>query len=182
MKRELENIIKGCLKKDRKSQFLFFEMFSPWAYTICRRYVYDSNKAKEVLQDAFLRIFSKLDAYDSSKGELKSWMARILINCSLTTTKKEAFNDSFMSLSNMTKEPISEDVFFQFTADDIMKFLHEMPLGYKTIFNLSVMDEFTHKEIAAQLGISEITSRSQLRKAKIWLQDNISKNSIKANF
>jgi len=182
MKKEIENIIKGCLKKDRKSQFLFFEMFSPWAFTICKRYVYDSYKAKEVLQDSFIRIFSKLDSYDSSKGELKSWMARILINCSLTTTKKEAFNESFISLNNMTLEPVSEDDFFQFSAEDIMRFLHKMPLGYKTIFNLSVMDEYTHKEIAAQLGISEITSRSQLRKAKIWLQENISKNAIKQNF
>lgn len=181
MKDNIQDIIKDCIKKDRKAQFRFFELYSPWAYTICKRYVYHTDKTKEVLQDSFLRIFNNLQKYDSEVGELKSWMARIIINCALTTTKKEAFNNAFIPLADLQTEPLTEDTFFEFSPKEIMKFLDHMPIGYKTVFNLSVMDEYSHKEIAQQLNISEITSRSQLRKAKIWLQENISRNSIQIN-
>lgn len=183
MKRNIENIIKSCIKKDRKAQFRFFEMYSAWGFTICKRYVKDRHKAKEVLQDAFLKIFTKMDTYDNQKGTLKAWMSRIIINCALTTTKKEAFNDSFSEIHNMDGVPaVKENDFFEYSPEMIMRFLHRMPLGYKTVFNLSIMDEYTHKEIAAELGISEITSRSQLRKAKIWLRENITSNTLKTNF
>jgi len=182
MKQNIENIINSCIKKDRKAQFRFFEMYSPWALTICRRYSRNPSKAKEVLQDAFLKIFKNLNTFDKAKGDIKSWMAKIIINCALTNTKKEAFNDSFIPLQSLGSEPVLETKFFQYSSEEILKFLQHMPIGYKTIFNLSVMDEYTHKEIAKMLKISEITSRSQLRKAKIWLRENISSNVIKSNF
>jgi len=158
------NIIQGCIKNDRKAQHQLFELYARWGLTICRRYVNIEDIKK----------------YDAARGELKPWMARIFINCALSTTKKEAFNSSFSPLSEMNFEPVSEDAFFKFEAEEILKFLKHMPVGYKTVFNMSILDGYSHKEIAQQLNISEITSRSQLRKAKIWIKENISLDALKS--
>jgi len=174
------NIIQGCIKNDRKAQHQLFELYARWGLTICRRYVNIEDKAQEALNDGFLRIFKNIKKYDAARGELKPWMARIFINCALSTTKKEAFNSSFSPLSEMNFEPVSEDAFFKFEAEEILKFLKHMPVGYKTVFNMSILDGYSHKEIAQQLNISEITSRSQLRKAKIWIKENISLDALKS--
>lgn len=180
MQNDLQEIIAGCLQKDRKAQHLLFNRFARWGLTICRRYVGIEEKAQETMQDGFLRIFTKLDTYDPQRGELKAWMARIFVNCALTTTKKEAFNNSFSALSDLNVEPVSEEEFYAFDGEDLLKFLKPMPLGYKTVFNMYIMDGYSHKEIGQQLKISEITSRSQLRKAKIWIKENVSLDALKS--
>lgn len=177
---QLQNIINGCLKNDRRAQHQLFEQYARWGLTICRRYVSVEDKAQEALNDGFLRIFKKVNTYDPQRGEFKAWMARVFINCALSTTKKEAFNNSFSPLSEMNIEPVSEDAFFKFDAEELLRFLKHMPVGYKTVFNMSVLDGYSHKEIAEQLNISEITSRSQLRKAKIWIKENISLDALKS--
>jgi len=175
-----QKLINGCLKKDRQAQSQLFKKYARWGLTICRRYVCNEEKAQEAVQDGFLRIFNKINTYDSNKGELKAWMARVFVNCALTTTKKEAFNNSFSPLSEVYVEPVSQEEFFNFDAEELLKFLKHMPLGYKTVFNMYVMDGYSHKEIGSQLKISEITSRSQLRKAKIWIKENVALDALKS--
>lgn len=174
------NIIAGCIAQERKAQHLLFQQYNGWALTICRRYVSNQEKAQEACSDGFLKIFKKIHTYDATKGELKAWMARVFINCALTSTKKEAFNESFSSLSNITREPVAPDDFFNFDGEELLKFLKAMPTGYRTVFNMYVMDGYSHKEIGQHLGISEITSRSQLRKAKIWIKENVSLDALKS--
>jgi len=181
MKKQLPNIIEGCIRQERKAQHQLFQQYARWGLTICRRYVNNEEKAQEACNDGFLRIFKKIDTFDATKGELKAWMARVFINCALTTTKKETFNNSFSALSEVHAEPVSEERFFSFDAEEILKFLKHMPIGYKTVFNLYVMDEYSHKEIGQKLNISEITSRSQLRKAKIWIRENVSLDALKSS-
>lgn len=173
------NIIQACIKQDRKAQRLLFNQYAKWGLTICRRYVNSEEKAQEACNDGFMRVFTRMETFDASKGELKSWMARIFINCALSSTKKEAFNNSFSPLSELTLEPVSEEVFFKFDAEEILAFLKHMPMGYKTIFNMYVIDGYSHKEIGSALNISEITSRSQLRKAKLWIRENICLDTLK---
>ena len=180
MQDDLKEIIAGCLQKDRRAQHLLFNRFARWGLTICRRYVSIEEKAQEALQDGFLRIFTKLDTYDEQRGELKAWMARIFVNCALTTTKKEAFNSSFSALADLTVQPVAEEKFYSFDGEEVLKFLKPMPIGYKTVFNMYIIDGYSHKEIGQQLNISEITSRSQLRKAKIWINENVSLDALKS--
>jgi len=179
MKEELQHIIKACIKQDRKAQRELYQQYARWGLTICRRYVISEERAQEACNDAFLRIFKKIDSYDPNKGQFKSWMARVFINCALTTTKKEAFNNSFSSLADLAIEPVSTQTFNNYNGEDLLKFLKKMPIGYRTVFNLYVMDGYSHKEIGAKLDISEITSRSQLRKAKIWIKENVSLDTLK---
>ncbi len=181
MEDQIPNIIQGCIRQERKAQHLLFQQYARWGLTICRRYVNSEEKAQEACNDGFLRIFKKIDTFDATKGELKAWMARIFINCALTSTKKEAFNSSFTSLEDVKHEPVSEEAFFKFDGEQILRFLKYMPVGYKTVFNMYVMDGYSHKEIGDHLGISEITSRSQLRKAKIWIKENVSLDALKSS-
>lgn len=181
MDSQIPNIIQGCIRQERKAQHQLFQQYARWGLTICRRYVNNEEKAQEACNDGFLRIFKKIETYDATKGEFKAWMARVFINCALTTTKKETFNNSFSALSEVNIEPVSEEAFFKFDGEEILKFLKHMPIGYKTVFNLYVMDEYSHKEIGKKLNISEITSRSQLRKAKIWIKENVSLDALKSS-
>lgn len=181
MNKQLPNIIQGCIRQERKAQHQLFQQYARWGLTICRRYVNNEDKAQEACNDGFLRIFKRIETFDATKGEFKAWMARVFINCALTTTKKETFNNSFSALSEVHVEPVSEETFFKFDSEEILKFLKHMPIGYKTVFNLFVMDEYSHKEIGAKLNISEITSRSQLRKAKIWIKENVSLDALKSS-
>ena len=181
MQDELQHIIEGCLNGDRKAQQALYKKFARWGFTICRRYVAREEKAEEALHDGFLKIFKKIDSYKAEKGELKAWMARIFINCALTVTKREAFNNSFNSLSEVVYEPVSQDKFFKFDPEEILRFLKKMPIGYKTVFNLYILDDYSHKEIAMKLNISEITSRSQLRKAKLWIKEHVSLDELKSS-
>ncbi len=168
------------MKKDRKCQHLLYAQYAGWASTICRRYVYDTEKAQEAMQDGFLRVLNNIEQFDMEKGSLKQWMARIFINCSLKITKKEAFNNSFSSLDEMDRDPMDTDKFYNMDAEGVLRFMKGMPTGYKTVFNMSVMDGYSHKEIAKTLNISEITSRSQLFKAKNWLKKNVDVKEIQS--
>jgi len=173
-------IIHGCINKDRKCQQKLYAQYAGWAATICRRYVYDKEKAQEAMQDGFLRVLNNIEQFDMEKGSLKQWMARIFINCSLKITKKEAFNNSFSSLDDMDRDPMDPNEFYSMDAEGILIFLKGMPTGYKTVFNMAVIDGYSHKEIANTLNISEITSRSQLFKAKKWLKKNVDVKEIQS--
>ena len=176
----LEALLQGCLANDRRAQQKLFKQFAGWALTICRRYVSNEEKAKEAVNDGFLRVFTKINTFDSNKGNFKSWMARVFINCALTTTKREAFNNSFSPLSELNVEPSSTDAFMKLDEEELLRFMKPMPIGYKTVFNMYIMDGYSHKEIGQSLKISEITSRSQLRKAKLWIRDNVSLDQLKS--
>lgn len=180
MQNGIQQIINGCKRGDRKSQSLLFRQFARWGLTICRRYVREEGKAEEALNDGFIRIFKRIDTYDPAKGELKAWMSRIFVNCALTTTKRETFNTSFSSISDMNTDPVADEVFYDYNPEQLLSFLRNMPLGYRTVFNMAVVEEYSHKEIAKLLNVSEITSRSQLRKAKIWIHNNVCLSTLKS--
>lgn len=139
---------------------------------VSRRYTADINDAKDVLQNAYIKIFSKLGDYDSRIGNLDSWLVKIVINEALQHIRK--------AKQNLIKDRLGDEVFNELSspeilarlnAEDVMKVVHELPEGYKLIFNMSVVEGFTHKEIAESLNITESTSRSQLTRAKKLLRD-----------
>lgn len=171
------DLINGCKSKDTNFQKLFFEKYAPIVYTTCRRYGSQSYTAKDLLQDTFIKAFDKIHQFDVQKGKPKSWLNRIAINLALNEIRGRKVN---------TVE-LNDDVDF-YTVDDeenifnsnvseeeILALIDQLPIGYKTVFNLYVIDGFSHKEIAEQLNISVSTSKSQLFKAKKILQKQITK-------
>ncbi len=174
-----EEIIKGCQVQDRKAQKLLYDRYAPVLYAICRRYVKQPEDAEDVLLESFYKIFSNFKSF-AGRGSFEGWMKRISINQSLMfLRKKHNLNLSIASVTHLLHDHslgVEEALFER----DILNVLDELPVGYRTVFNLYVLEGYKHREIADMLGISINTSKSQLIQAKRKLAMILKKNRISA--
>jgi len=167
---ELRIIIQGCIEGRRKAQEQMFKMFYSKMLTVCMRYTNDVNEASDILQDGFLKVFSKLDRFDY-KGSFEGWVRRIMVNTAIDSIRKKK-NDFVLlnedqSLEQLAKaEEEFEEQEVQYKPAQIIAAMQKLTPGYRTIFNLYVFENLTHREIAEQLGINEGTSKSNYAKAK----------------
>ncbi len=175
-KNELKEIIQGCIENNRKSQEQMFKLFYGKMMAVCNRYHRDKDDAQEILQLGFIKVFEKLDKYDHT-GSFEGWMRRIFANTCIDAIRKskkdpirtENDNDFVLDAENEIEE--KED--FEITsikAEAAMQAIESLSPAYRSVFNLYVIEEYTHKEIGEILGISEGTSKSNLSKAKMNLQ------------
>lgn len=138
-------------------------------FTICRRYARDESMAKDFLQDSWLRIYNNLDKYDSSRP-FEAWIKRITVNECLKNIRSQ--KNYFEELNDIqvdhTETPIEK-----LNNEDLMVLINALPLVYKTVFNLYVIDGYSHKEIAELLNIKESTSRSKLARGRTWLKEKL---------
>ncbi|MCB0667377.1 MAG: RNA polymerase sigma factor [Saprospiraceae bacterium] len=172
-----QELIKGCKAKDRKAQKELYNLYAPILLGICRRYVKQLEDAEDVLLESFYKIFSNIDQYEG-KGSFEGWMKRISVNESLMfLRRKHNFNLSIDG-SHYEIEEESAGIEDQLFEQDILNVLDTLPTGYRTIFNLYVIEGFKHREIAEELGISINTSKSQLIQAKRKLATLLKKNKI----
>lgn len=172
-----KEIIKGCIKNDPKCQRLLVVNYSAMLLTVSRRYTPISADAEDVLQDAFIKIFGALKQFDSNKGELTSWMRKIVINTALKRLNKKCFTHE-QTVERFEEGHLTPEVYGHLQAEDVMALINTLPDGYKQVFNLSVVEGYSHKEIAALLNIEEATSRSNLSKAKKSLRIKIGKQKM----
>lgn len=173
---ELKEIIKGCIENNRKSQEQLFKLFYGKMMSVCLRYHRDPDDAQEILQIGFIKVFDKLDAYDHT-GSFEGWMRRIFANTCIDAIRKSkkdpirTENDEYFVLE--TENSIEAKEEFEITsikAEVAMQAINQLSPAYKTVFNMYVIEEYTHKEISEILGISEGTSKSNLAKAKMNLK------------
>lgn len=173
-----EQLIKKCLDNNARAQKMLYEQFGPKLMGICYRYAIDAEEAKDLLQDGFIKIFEKLDKY-SGIGSFEGWMRRIVVNTALDNIRK---NKKFLlhtDIDNASyKLPSNDFIEERLAAEDLLKILQSIPLGYKTIFNLYAIEGYSHKEIAEQLNITTSTSKSQYSRAKALLRDKITKLNL----
>ncbi|MEM9547072.1 MAG: sigma-70 family RNA polymerase sigma factor [Bacteroidota bacterium] len=173
-----DKIIEKCKKGDRPSQGMLYNTCAPYVFTVVKSYVKDEDYVKDIMQEAFAAIFKSIDSYDSKKGSFKPWIAQITIRKCINHLK---YFEKFRICSDLEVVDTFSDEDFshldELSVNDISVLLHEMPSGYKTIFMLSVIDEYPHTEIAKLLDISPETSRSQLHRAMKWIKKNIFKSS-----
>ena len=144
-------------------------------FAVCLRYMGDRMPAEDILQDGFITLFSKLDSY-SGEGSFEGWARKIFVNTALMSLRKI----DALKLSGDLEEAgnLSSDISTQIQNigyKEIMKIVMKLPDGYRTVFNMFVVEGFSHKEIAQALNISEVTSRSQLQRARMILQEKIKK-------
>lgn len=139
---------------------------------VCLRYGKDRSIAQDYLQDAFINIFKNLQQFDIEKGAFGAWAKRITVNACLADIRK---NTLYSVNINGAEQVESEDVsaLSQLSLQEMMELIQQLPYGYRTVFNMYVIDGFSHKEIAAELNISTSTSKSQLMKARNILQKKI---------
>ncbi len=160
-----QKLIERCRNNDRLAQKALYERYSAKMFGICRRYVKSIENAEEVLMLAFCKVFRKIDTY-TGKGNFEGWIRRIIVNESLMfLRKKYRFNDH-VEIDKIPVKAVTVNIEDELAAQDILNLLAQLPVGYRTVFNLYVVEGYKHREIAEQLGISINTSKSQLILAK----------------
>ncbi len=177
---DLSQIIAHCQQNDRKAQRQLYEQLAPRMFGVCRRYIREHADVEEVLLNGFFKVFNNINKYEG-KGSFEGWVRRIMVNeCLMFLRKREAKKN--LKVVHLEREEIipaygaPDD---GLKEADILHLLDDLPLGYKTVFNLYAIEGYSHKEIAEQLNVSVNTSKSQLLKARRMLQDLIKKSATK---
>ncbi|MFZ9299838.1 MAG: RNA polymerase sigma factor [Chitinophagaceae bacterium] len=163
------DLIQGCIKGERRMQELLYQIYSPKMYGVCLRYAGDADDAQDILQDGFVKVFRHLDRF-RSEGSFEGWMRRIFVNTAIEHYRKKV---SLLQVSDSHEEQIQDNswsILDKLAVKDIIHAVQQLPPGYRAVFNLNVIEGYGHKEIAAMMGISEGTSKSQLARAKNTLQ------------
>lgn len=169
------------VKKRKKAAFkTLYERCINYVYAIVRRYVSNESDHKDVIQEVFARVFLKIDTYKPEKGDFKIWLRQVTINQCMQHYRQRKSPRLFVSMDAVSEmESSVDEQLTALTKAEIERYLDKMPIGYRQVFMLVVIDEYPHTEVAKMLGISTATSRSQLSRAKNWLRKNVLTNSPK---
>lgn len=180
-----QELVKGCSKGKNESFRLLFDKHSSWMMGVCLRYSKDQEDAQDILQDSLVKIFKAIKNFNfTSDAQFVSWLKTIIINTSLNHLRAQAknifisidFESEKLASSHYNEDEALDEDEFEYSQEVLMKYIQELPVGYKTVFNLYVFEDFTHKEISEQLNISENTSKTQLFKARNMLRNKITKS------
>jgi RNA polymerase sigma factor (sigma-70 family) len=175
-----DELIKGCVSRDRSAQKRLYDTYSSKMYGICYRYVRDPAEAEDILIVAFTRIFEKINQF-KSEGSFEGWIRRIIVNEALTHIRRNRSMYLETDLDQVDREPDYDKLQDHLEEEDLLKMIQQLPAGYRIVFNLYAIEGYSHKEIANQLGISENTSKSQLSRARTYLQKMLLENDWTTN-
>ena len=168
------DLIHGCLEGDRRMQTEMYLRFSPRMYAVCLRYAGNAEEAEDILQEGFIKVFKKLDSF-RKEGSFEGWVRRIFVNTAIEHFRRKRYLQPVTEKEENTIEGKYFSVLDELAEKDILALVQELSPGYRTVFNLYVVEGYTHKEIADMMEISEGTSKSQLSRAKVILQDMVKK-------
>lgn len=165
-----KDILTGCINGERLAQKKLYEKYYGKMMSVCLRYANSRDEAATILNEGFYKVFTKIDAFDQT-GNLEAWIYRIMVNTAIDHYRKEIKLRNIKELdNNVNQNPDQFDVIAEMSADDILELVKQLPLAYRTVFNLHVIEGMTHKDIGEKLGISEGTSKSNLFKARAKMQ------------
>jgi RNA polymerase sigma-70 factor (ECF subfamily) len=170
---------------DSKTHELIYRKFAPKMYGICLRFAGNKMEADDILQEAFIKVFTKLKDF-RQEGSLEGWIRRTIINTAINFYRRNMRNTRIQDIEGMEiEESYNSDVLSNLSYEELIGLIRELPNGYRTVFNLNVIEGYTHKEIAQMLNISDNTSKSQLTRARSILQKKIKalmKEKVKVPF
>ncbi len=174
------DIIKGCIRKDRQCQRALFDRYAGIMLTVCRRYTRHEMEAEDILQDALIKVYRNIEKF-KFEGSFEGWIRRIVVNTALKNYKKSSVQKEQIGLESYQEGSMDPQVIAKLGEEELMNLIARLPEGYRVVFNLYVVEGYSHKEIADMLQIQESTSRSQLVKARRMLQEMlIQRNRIPA--
>ena len=168
-----QQLIDLCIKGDRIAQRAIYDRLASRMFPVCIRYVSDRAVAEDILQDGFITLFSKIDSYKGD-GSFEGWARKIFVNTALMYLRKKDALKMSEELENARN--LSSDLSTQMQNigyKELMKLITSLPAGFRTVFNMYVIEGYSHKEIADMMNITETTSRTQLSRARLWLQSKI---------
>jgi len=168
-------LIERCVKQDLQAQEELYRRFAPKMYGVCLRFARNRMEAEDILQDGFIKVFKHMSDY-RFEGVFEGWVRRTFINTAINFYKKKSkdlieINSEKIELSGSTEANIIEAI----NASELLQLIQELPEGYRLVFNLHIIEGYSHKEIGQMLNISENTSKSQLSRARTTLQNIINK-------
>lgn len=172
-----EKLIRSSIQGDRRAQSKLYDLFHRRLFGVCLRYAATRVEAEDILLDGFCKIFSALDQF-RGQSALYTWMRKIMVNTALMhLRKKKVLNFSMLEISeaDSVADPV---VIEKLAAEDIYRTLQKLPRGFRIVFNLYVIEGFSHREIARELNISESTSRSQYARARKAFQHLLVRDHI----
>jgi len=164
------NIVESCVAQKRDAQKQLYLLLLPYLRAVANRYLRDTSYAKDALQESFVKIFKNIEKYDFDKAPLKQWAARITINVCLNYNKRVIglpLEEFIVEQHDHVILPVSVQ---NISDENLLLILKKMPDGYFEVFNLFVIDGYSHDETAKMLGISEALSRKRMSRARNWLK------------
>lgn len=177
----LDEIVEGCKKNDNHAQQKLYERFAPVMFAVCLRYVKEMGEAEDVLLRSFMKVFEHIQKF-RGEGSLEGWIRRIVVNEALMYLRQNKVLHLTVDVASACE--VSAVQADHLEAEDLFGMVQQLPVGYRTVFNLYAIEGYSHAEIADMLQISEGTSKSQLSRAKMMLrtmivqQENSSKGKI----
>ena len=174
MQNEIKHIIKACQQRDKDAQKALYSLFVDRLYFTVKRYINDTFFIENILQDVFLKVFTKIDSYDETKAGISTWIHTIAIRESLNYLRKKqvVFTELDERASGLYAEV--DGILLDFEMEDLLELIARIPTKYQVVFNLYEIDGYDHKEIAEMLSMTASTSRSYLTRAKKMIQAEIS--------
>ncbi len=167
-----ELLIARCRQKQRQAQREVYDWLAPKMLAVCRRYINDNNEAESVMISGFLKVFDKIHQF-AGDGSFEGWVRRIMVNESLLYIRKNKNMYIEVDIEQADSEPDYTKAANHLDTEDLLALIDNLPVGYKTVFNMYAIEGYSHKEIAAALAISENTSKSQLSRARAMLQKQL---------
>ena len=169
-----ESILKGCREGKRQAQKQLYERFVSPMFAVCLRYARNRDEAEDLLQEGFLKVYHNINSF-RQQGSLEGWMRRIMVNHALNQHKKNRKSPFFEDVDEVNESEfldLNDDLPFTepIPADQLLSLVHSLPEGYRMVFNLYVFENYSHKEIASTLNVTENTSKTQLMKARRYLK------------
>ena len=175
---QLQQLVRECAVNDRKAQEVLYKQFYKPLLAICYRYVRNTEDAVEVLHTGFLKIFNHIHQFDFSRSALFTWMHQIMVNASIDFIRKSKQAVRNVEWTEKDDPVIEAEALTYRSAEEIMSCLKQLPFNTSTVFNLFVIEGYSHKEIANMLQISEGTSKWHLSEAKKLLTEIIRRKAI----
>jgi len=172
-----KELILHCLKQDIAAQNQFYRKFASKMFGLCLRYAGNTMEAEDILQEGFLRVFRNLQHF-RFEGSLEGWVRRIMVNAAINYHKKNLKYIGEVELNDNLPATISEDALSKLSKEDLLRVIHSLPVGYRTVFNLYVIEGYSHREIGTLLGVSESTSKTQFMRAKIAIKEILKKTEV----
>lgn len=174
------DLIQGCINGDSQMQQILYDKFSPKMYGVCLRYAGNEDDASDILQEGFIKVYKNLNKF-RGEGSFEGWIRRIFVNTSIEHFRKKVKLYNVTEVQENTIEDTNLDALDILATKDIIKIINELSPGYKAIFNMHVIEGYSHKEIADIMGITEGTSKSQLARAKGVLKKLVEARLNKTN-
>ncbi|MEI6408330.1 MAG: RNA polymerase sigma factor [Bacteroidota bacterium] len=166
------DLIRGCMRGSAQYQRQLYEQFASKMYAVCLRYARTPADAADILQEGFIKVFTKLEQYQF-QGSFEGWIRRIMVNTALRNYQRQRFEFESTGHERLPEMPVEADAVAGMSERELLNLIARLPDGYKIVFNMVAIEGFSHAEVADMLGIQESTSRSQLTKARRWLCEQV---------